>query len=219
MSEIVSKYRGTYTVLFIHEVDIHVQPDIAQPHTQPHNILDRVGGRLCKIFVLRTWETEALAATLPAFITRGKYRYYTWKFIQLAWADKSLHDASRFPYNYDATLPQHRLNEGQVARPQQDDYPVWYFLVGPIEDDERLAALLEHDHETTTRSAQVKGLTTVSGAHCKGLVESYVGDDRDRTDTSFGRAYLVQDKVEEDRLRYFQTSLFKVVSRTSATAL
>lgn len=151
---------------------------------------------------------------MPDHMRIGNYLYFTgrWRGIVMEWASKNLHDNSRFPYAHDVTLPQHRLNEGEMFRPLQGQYPVWYFLVGQAANLNNLQALLKHKRPPYTRPAIVHGLTSVKGLFCAGLVESSLEEDYARVNTSQGIAYLVRDRAEEDKLRYFQTSLFKVVS-------
>jgi hypothetical protein len=162
-----------------------------------------------QVAVFRAWEARNIQASFPFSMRRGDYSYLTAKYhaIMLADAPKELHNASKYP-----TLPQHRLNYGEVARPLQYEYPVWYFLMSPVDDAHVLQYLLKLGKPPYTRAATVLGFTTAQGPHCGGLFPSTVEEDYEGTNKSRGIAYLVKNELEEDRLRYFHTDLFKVVS-------
>jgi len=223
---IAEGWRGTYEVFLWHELDDGVdrlkyaRDKILDPKLRRHAIkfyqaLNR-SGEPRKVFVLRTWEADDLRERLPTFIRSGSMLYVTnkWESIPLAWATKDLDRASKFPYVYDSTLPQHRLNQHEVARPTQNQFPVWYFLVGEASRPKVLQSLLKLDHEPDLRSATVHGLSTVHGPHCEGLVKSSQEQEYWHINKSHGSAYLVTDKLEEDRLRYFHTDLFRVIRCT-----
>lgn len=83
-----------------------------------------------------------------------------------------------------------------------------YFLVGQLTDPEILGMLLGYQDLPPTRNATAEGLSTVCNQYCAGLV---LDKKRARVSTSRGSAYLVINKLEEDRLRYFHTNLRKVI--------
>lgn len=129
----------------------------------------------------------------------------------MAWADKALHGVTRYPYVYDMTLPQHRLSEGKIPLPRQDDYPIWYFLNGGISRPEKLAYLWKLDAQPYGRPATVQGLKYSLYRQCVGLIRASVNDEHCHANTIEGFAYLVRDKLAEDRLRYFKTNTFEMV--------
>jgi hypothetical protein len=127
-----------------------------------------------------------------------------WEGISLEWAPKKLH-------RHDATLSQHRLNEHQVPQPLLDSYPVWYFVTGPIARPENIRTLWKLDSPPYHRYATADGLTSIRYGKCEALVQSSSTKEQRHTKDSVGVAYLVMDKLSEDRLRYFKTRLFKVL--------
>lgn len=162
--------------------------------------------------VLRQWEADRLKGKLPLSMRKGRNVLYTgtWESIPLCWAGKDLHEASRFPYLHDAMLPQHRLDSA-LPRPLQDDYPVWYFLTGPITKPNKLRTLLKRDFEPHKRCATVHGLTTLRHRQFEATVETAFHDEYVTLGPSVGAAYMIKSKEEEDRLRYFKTDHFVVV--------
>lgn len=217
---LVQDYRGEWMLFFLHEVDSVVgrithnkEVDRCSEGIVPFEIQSRAGPAR-QVAVFRAWEAEIIQISMPISMRRGGYSYFTARYhaIMLAAAPKELHDTSKYPYVYEPTLPQHRLNEGEVARPLQNEYPVWYFLMSPVDDEHVLQYLLKHSEPPYTRDAKVRGFTTAQGLHCGGLFYSTVEEDYEGANESRGIAYLVMNKLEEDRLRYFHTDLFKVVS-------
>ncbi|KAH7402146.1 hypothetical protein DE146DRAFT_652550 [Phaeosphaeria sp. MPI-PUGE-AT-0046c] len=164
------------------------------------------------VIVLRQWEASRLKEKLPLYTRVGRIVHYTgtWESIQLAWAAKDLHDASKFPYIHDTTLPQHRLNEA-LPEPLQDEYPVWYFLTGPIAKPRKLQTLLKLDIEPYKRCAVVHGLTTLHHRQFEVTVESDTDEAYPTLGPSVGAAYIIRSKEAEDRLRYFKTDHFMLV--------
>lgn len=212
-----AKARGEFDLFLKQRVDIIVARLACAPEVKRQN-----GLYVHKVFddqqfirdviVLRQWEASRLKQKLPLYMRDGRFVHYTgsWESIQLAWASKDLHDASRFPYIHDSTLPQHRLN-GAPPDPLQDDYPVWYFLTGPIAKPKKLQTLLKLDIEPYKRCAVVHGLTTLRRRQFEVTVESDNNDEYPSLGSSVGAAYLIRSKEAEDRLRYFRTDHFMVV--------
>jgi hypothetical protein len=181
-------------------------------HIRLHRVYDALGSPQY-VFVLTSVEAMILRSEQSPSIRAGNVIHYTgsWESIQLGWANKNLHETSRQPYVHDATLPQHRLNEDEVPRPLEDEYPVWYFLTGQIARPEKLQALWKLDKPPLKRSAHVHGLTTLLYGNDRATVESYKKNKNWDMDQSVGAAYLVVDRLAEERLRYFKTNHFKVI--------
>lgn len=132
----------------------------------------------------------------------------------MCWALKHLHDVSRAPHVYSSTLPQYRLDNGQIPRPQQDEYPVWYFLTGELTRGERLKQLLKLNRLPYMRVASIDGLVQAHERQCNALVAPRIQQVWCSQDFSEGMAYRVQNEEEERRLRYFKTAYFCVVRCT-----
>lgn len=128
-----ARLRESYELLLWHQVDevfsrilrakLIVRPQVVDEYC----VLDRHSPRSRAASVFRAWEVDHVRKSLPKFMVEGRYKYFTgnWKGIPVSSAPKSLHDASKFPYVYEATLPQHRLERDGVPKPRQDQYPVW----------------------------------------------------------------------------------------------
>ena len=220
MASVAESYRGQWMLYFVHEVDTLVDRITQDPQVRrsiktmvTYEIQNR-GGQSRNVSLFRAWEGEIMGNAMPMFMRNEHTLYFTgrWKGISLCVAPKNLHGTSRFPYVHDATLPQHRLNNGEDPRPLQDEYPVWYFLVGPLADDEVLQALFRLDEPPFLQPAEVHGFTTVQGSYCSGLARSSAKEVRNGWNYARGHACLLSSKLQEDRLRYFYTDLFKVVS-------
>ncbi|KAF2134178.1 hypothetical protein P153DRAFT_353365 [Dothidotthia symphoricarpi CBS 119687] len=147
---------------------------------------------------------------MPAYNGRGLYSTGNIVDIPLCWAGKDLHDGSMYPYVYESTLPQHRLNEGKTPRPSQNEYPVWYFLTGTLARADKLQRLLKLDVEPETKLASITSLREASERQCKALVELPLYDSSHAHHHTTGTAYLVKNEREEEAMRYFKTSFFQV---------
>ena len=124
-------------------------------------------------------------------------------FLQLTQAAKSLSSYSAAPFlGLDATLPQHRLGSGEVYRPLQDEYPVWYFAYGPLTNADELAVILNTTEEPTYRAAVVHHARLLSANAISG------GDLMERV---LGKAFLVDTAEKEESLRFSVTDKFEVV--------
>lgn len=128
----------------------------------------------------------------------------------MCWAPKDLHDGSMYPYVYDSTLPQHRLNNDQAPRPAQNEYPVWYFLTGTLERKDKLQALLKLEEAPELRLASITSLIEARERQCTALVEPHPLQRFKKRDLIFGSAYLVKNKAEEEAMRYFKTCFFEI---------
>lgn len=124
---------------------------------------------------------------------------------------KSLHDDSQAPRIYSTTLPQHRLNQGEVPRPLQGEYPVWYFLTGGISRQQILMNLLKLDRLPDMRPASIRDMKVVQTQYCSSLVAATTEDVQAGRDVCEGYAYLVKSEVEELALRQFKTALYDIV--------
>lgn len=127
---------------------------------------------------------------------------------------KSLHDDSYAPSPYSTILPQHRLDPGEIPRPLQNEYPVWYFLTGELARSENLKNLLELVKSPDMRPATVAGLREVIRRNCNLLVLPPANEMRARPDVCDGWAYCVQNESQEHALRQFKTTIFDIVRCT-----
>lgn len=154
---------------------------------------------------------------MPFFMRDADRIYSTREFktIELVRASKPPREESKHSPVEDTTLSRHGPGASEPERPLQYEYPVWYFLVGQASNEYTLEELLKHRRLPYTRAAMVDGLTTLQGVHCGGLVHATVKTCASGPASTVGRAYLVRNKLEEDRLRYFHTSLYTVVSATA----
>ena len=163
--------------------------------------------QFCRVSASERWR---LQAALP----------YKQTFIRLTLpAPKCLNNHSRHPtLGIDPTLPQHRLDAETVARPLKDEYPVWYFFYGTLADPQTLSDRLGCVDDGSgsalhprleLRKAHVAGgrLTTWGGTYralIDGSYEAHVE----------GSAYLVRNKEDEEKLRYYETDWYEVVRCT-----
>jgi hypothetical protein len=213
-------------------------PDFDRPDGPPpvHGAINQYGQKR-EIIVVREWEAEQLRESLPeTMISMSRddtpIIHYTgqWEYIYFDWARKDLYDTSTIPCVHDTTLPQSKLNQTEPCpQPLQDDYPVWYFLTGQIAHPEHMKALWQLSKKPYHRHATVEGLTSIRYKHREtseqrlepwesaknygsgeALVISSPNDNLLHRTKAVGLAYLVRDKLSEDRLRYFKTSLFRV---------
>jgi hypothetical protein len=213
----VAKTRGRWALLVVLALDDHVQRFACAPHFErpvglpQHSAKDQHGNEQ-DVVVVRAWEAEHLQECLPQYMRNGQAVFYTgrWEFIPLEWAHKYRDDVSRLPSVHDTKLP---LRPGETfAQPLQNGYPVWYFLTGQISRPEKMRALWGLHQMPYRRRATVEGLKSVQYAcehcHCESLVRCSANDKCRRAE---GTAYLVKDKLSEDRLRYFHANMYRVM--------
>lgn len=128
-------------------------------------------------------------------------------FLQLTLADKTLSHASAAPtLGLDATMPQHRANSIEtIFKPVQDEYPVWYFMYGPLADPKELSVVLRLAGQLEYHSASVAGGRFLSW-------NAIVDADAEQSSLEcLGKAFLVQTEREEEALRFSVTDKFEVV--------
>jgi hypothetical protein len=210
--------RGHFSIFAKNHVDdriIRVNCAPAMPREggiNLHKVCDE-DGYPQHVFALDNLGRDIMNSEMSPYIRAGSVVHYTgnWESMQLAWADKDFHKISMQPYVYDTTLPQHRLGEGEVARPLNDEYPVWYFLTGQIAHPEKLQALWKLNTPPHKRSAHVNGLMSIIYRNDRATVESYKNAKNRSMDQTVGSAYLVMNRLAEERLRYFKTHYFQVV--------
>ncbi|KAK5046790.1 hypothetical protein LTR84_007144 [Exophiala bonariae] len=131
--------------------------------------------------------------------------------VRLSMAPKELSHCRIAPtLSIESTLPQHFLNEGQIPLPLQDQYPVWYFFYGTLEDPEVLVKHLVPDTQPVLISARIQGgrLRTWGGRY-KALVDA-----PNSTAEVSGSAFLVQSAEQENSLRFYETDKYEVVRCT-----
>ncbi|SMR48119.1 unnamed protein product [Zymoseptoria tritici ST99CH_1A5] len=117
-----------------------------------------------------------------------------------------------------AILPQHRMKHiRHPPRPRQDEYPVWYFFYGTLQNPDTLRSALNgsDQDEYDLRPTKVFGGKLVSwGGKYKALVDDsssvtpYAGAMANAVE---GSAYLVQSECREDSLRIYETKAYEVV--------
>lgn len=212
----VAQARGGFELFLKQQVDDDVMRLACAPEIERNNMIHTHRGLddqslVREVIVLRQWESQRLKDKLPISMRKGRIVFFTgsWESISLSWAAKDLHDASKFPYIYDTTLPQYRPNEA-LPGPRQEDYPVWYFLTGPITKPNKLQTLLKRNFEPYKHCAVVHGLVTLRRHVFEATVETDYHEEYAVLGPSVGTAYLIKSKEEEDRLRYFKTDNFTV---------
>lgn len=99
-----------------------------------------------------------------------------------------------------------------ALRPQQNEFPVWYFFYGTLANPSILSRVLERPEEANLPvlyPASVNGgvVRTWAGKY-RALVDSPSGH---KSSIVMGYAYLVQSKEEEDHLRIYETDKYDVV--------
>lgn len=112
------------------------------------------------------------------------------------------------PFVNDPTLPQFRLDQGEEARPTQEEYPVWYFLTGSLAKHSNLKSLLRLDQDPDFRPATVEGVSHMQLRKFNALTESRREPLWTPTGEAHGVAYLVKDEREEQAMRMFKTDFF-----------
>ncbi|KAL8996019.1 MAG: hypothetical protein Q9169_004366 [Polycauliona sp. 2 TL-2023] len=129
-------------------------------------------------------------------------------FVRLAKARKDLANDSSYPtLGVESSLPQHRAHDSnQIFRPAQNEYPVWYFFYGTLQDAETLRNCLE-----------ISGLPEMIPACIKGgVVRSWQGKYKALVDGPAiaqvdGYAYRVESIKHEDLLRFRESENYEVV--------
>lgn len=127
-------------------------------------------------------------------------------FIRLSEAEKDLSTGSLHPtLGIDTTLPQHRPSGSTaVFHPFQDEFPVWYFFYGTLEEPERLVSLFGLEERPVLQRAAVHGgAVRTWGGKYKALVNG--------TEKINGWAYEVVSREQEDALRAYETEKYEVV--------
>ncbi|CAG9981034.1 unnamed protein product [Clonostachys byssicola] len=161
-------------------------------------------GETTELFaVINGKDKEKLLANLPTGSSTT--------IISVSRACKYLSHDSAYPIlGLDTTLPQNRLSspiaDHEKLQPGNEDYPVWYFFYGTLADGDRLGRLLGPGHSASLIPAWVIGgrLGTWAGKY-KALVDDFGGG------RVHGHGFLVQNKEEEDALRYYETGAYEVV--------
>jgi hypothetical protein len=120
--------KGTFTVFLLKDIDeitsrLRYAPLARIPRI--HMVHDWKGVPH-KAVVLREEEEWEMMHSLPQYFREGENVHFTGQLevIPMNWAFKPLHEHSLAPYVKDPTLPQFRLNQGEKAKPAQDEYPV-----------------------------------------------------------------------------------------------
>ncbi|KAL8672107.1 MAG: hypothetical protein Q9168_003413 [Polycauliona sp. 1 TL-2023] len=177
--------------------------------------LQRLVGISAKLEKGRGEEGEADFAVVDSSAKRATEAWLldsssVWRptFVRLTKARKDLSASSMYPtLGVASCLPQYRANNSdQVFRPAQDEYPVWYFFYGTLQDPEILRQCLEISDLPEMTPASVRGgiLRSWDGKY-KALVD---GPDSARVD---GYAYQVESPEHEDLLRFRETENYEVV--------
>ncbi|KAL8731339.1 MAG: hypothetical protein Q9181_004336 [Wetmoreana brouardii] len=109
----------------------------------------------------------------------------------------------------DTTLPQHRGSSRRSFHPViQDEYPVWYFFYGTLQDPDlliRQQLLPEKEHPVMITAHVLGGLIKMWGENYKALVDGA------ETDIVHGSAYEVTSEEQEEALRRYETEHYEVV--------
>lgn len=141
--------------------------------------------------------------------------WYTPTFVRITKAAKTLNVHNSGPkLGLESTLPQYMPNDtgASALRPQQNEFPVWYFFYGTLANPSILSRVLERPEEANLPvlyPASVNGgvVRTWAGKY-RALVDSPSGH---KPSIVMGYAYLVQSKEEEDHLRIYETDKYDVV--------
>jgi hypothetical protein len=185
-------------------------PEIQRPDgIRLHTAFDHKGIP-CEVVVLRMWEASTLKENLPKEMYSGSIAYHTAEYecISLDWASKELEEDPDLLKSQDS---QQQIQTGEVERPLQDGYPVWYFLTGTISRPSKIKALWKLDQAPYARYATVHGLIKIQDRDYEGLVPCSDVDRYMNNTSALGVAYLAKSKLAENRLRYYKTSLFEVI--------
>ena len=128
-------------------------------------------------------------------------------FVRYSKANKALSATSHYPtLGIDTTLPQYRPSamQSRPFQPSQNEYPVWYFFYGTLGNKETLARLLGLEYPEF-HAAKITG-----GALGFWATKYYALKD-DVNGMVHGKAFLVQDKDQEDVLCLYETDEYEVV--------
>lgn len=117
------------------------------------------------------------------------------------------------------TLPQNRMNDSShPPKPQQDEYPVWYFFYGTLQDPEKLRSIFggSPDESYALRQAKLSGgKLTEWGNKYKALIDAPATlCESSGEGIVDGKAFLVRTKDHEDALRLYETKAYEVVRCT-----
>ncbi|KAL5114781.1 hypothetical protein ACEQ8H_007343 [Pleosporales sp. CAS-2024a] len=218
MGTISARRRGEFEIFLLQDVDDHIDrlgcvPTLGrQGGFRKHPVIDSKGN-FRQAIVLRGWEANLLKGIIPMCMMDEDGCWHlarNWECMWTSWAKKDLDDTSRHACIIGSTLGQSRLDESEIARPRQHEFPVWYFLDGIISHPAKLMALWKLEQEPYGREAKVYGLRRSRYRFTTGLTQaSAQGEARDE-DGVKGLAYLVMNKLAEDRLRFFKTNVFEV---------
>ena len=131
-------------------------------------------------------------------------------FIRLSKAKKALAAISIHPtLGIESTLPQHRASLPETTfLPHQEEYPVWYFFYGTLEDGGFLTSLLslpEAEHPLITPAQISWGIVKTWQGKYNALVDGI------STDSVHGSAYRVTTKEREEALLLYETEMYEVV--------
>ncbi|KAJ3537320.1 hypothetical protein NM208_g6360 [Fusarium decemcellulare] len=127
-------------------------------------------------------------------------------FIRDSRAKKDLSVDSIYPtLGTDSTIPQYRLrSDTDIPRPAQNEYPVWCFFYGTLAESSVLSKLL--DIQPIYVNARIVGGVMKSWGKYNALI-----DDSDAANILHGKAFLVENKDQEDTLRVYETDAYEVV--------
>ncbi|KAF4994319.1 hypothetical protein FDECE_13151 [Fusarium decemcellulare] len=127
-------------------------------------------------------------------------------FIRDSRAKKDLSVDSVYPtLGIDSTMPQYRVrSDTDVPRPVQNEYPVWYFFYGTLAESSVLSKLL--NVQPIYVNASIVGGVMKSWGKYNALV-----DDLDAANILHGKAFLVENKDQENTLRVYETDAYEVV--------
>ncbi|KAF2255189.1 hypothetical protein BU26DRAFT_380219, partial [Trematosphaeria pertusa] len=92
-----------------------------------------------------------------------------------------------------------------LARPSQEEYPVWYFFYGTLGEPDRLKSLLGLKKGPKLSPASVKGGRIRMWGKYRALV------DGSPDDGVSGVAYEVQKEEDEQNLRIYESAKYEVV--------
>lgn len=156
----------------------------------------------------RFYQTDAYSkARLTDWLSRH-YSGFKPTIVRFAKAKKQLCSHTMAPaLGVDYTLPQNRPDcASLVPHLTQDQYPVWYFFYGTLDDPD----VLKHQLSLTTGPSFLPA--TVYG----GQVRTWAGKYNALVDASpcsrvLGSAFLVESRQQEDALRFYQTDKYEVV--------
>lgn len=148
----------------------------------------------------------ASKARLLAWIAKN-HQGFKPTIVRISKAKKDLCAQSQAPMlGKDCTLPQYRSEKpGFEPAPGPEQYPVWYFFYGTLADPIVLSRHLGLNQPPAYTPAHVNdGKVQMWAGKYKALVDA-PGELVD------GFAFLVQSRLEEDSLRFYETDKYEVV--------